>query len=289
VSEIPEFDWSARHTRLRYQTVLTSLAFLMVVVLGVESIQIPGFISFEEKPDVNLIRFSALLFGLFSLISFVTQDALERHLRPLYVSRSSAAIKQVRKEVIQNSNLQNRLSELYTSFESLFDGFEPVQNKQQPWKGEQEIWLPRVIFEGLSAELKSCKAEIIESLHRFDQHFPHAMHHFPNFFPLFEAVEVKVDRIKSALGYIVDKPHVTKGGNEKLEVGFRLSSLNFDRSPVERLFQLCAELEEDLNRLSKIMLSYRVKLFLQTNFLSLILPVLVSSGFILVGIFEWLR
>lgn len=73
-------DWSARHTRLRYQSVLSALAFISVSTLGVGKIELIGFFEFIETPNQSLMRAGCLAFAVFSLLSFAAQDSLENSL-----------------------------------------------------------------------------------------------------------------------------------------------------------------------------------------------------------------
>ncbi len=261
----------------------------MMCNLGVESVKIPGFVTFSENPSPDIIALFLFAFAIFSILSFAIQDNLERHLRPMYVSRTNMSVQQIRKELTQNSNLHSRLRKFYAKFETLFDDFEPMQNTNQPWRGEEEIWFNESEFEAVGAELKSCKKEVIESLNRFEDNFSHSKHHFPNSQPLFAGILAKVVQITSILETVIDAPHVTKGGIEHSKVGFRFSALNFDRKPIDQLVETFVDFEGDLSRLSKVLFSYRLKLFFQTNLLSLVLPVLVSICFILFGVCKWLR
>ena len=88
VSAMPAFtDWSGRHTRLRYQSVLTSMLFLIILIYGVEEVSIPGFFKLERIPDLNIIALGLLVFAIYSITSFIFQHKIEK--RSLSLSSKS--------------------------------------------------------------------------------------------------------------------------------------------------------------------------------------------------------
>lgn len=78
VSGLPTFtDWSGRHTRLRYQCVLSALTFFMVAKYGVKSVGIPGFVILDNTPSENWVLIGLLVFCAYSCLSFRYQHKLE--------------------------------------------------------------------------------------------------------------------------------------------------------------------------------------------------------------------
>lgn len=78
VSEPSFTDWSARHTRLRYQTVLIAFLFLLVCQYEVESMSVPGFLKFDDVPNKLSIGVGLLGFCLYSALGFSLQHRIER-------------------------------------------------------------------------------------------------------------------------------------------------------------------------------------------------------------------
>ena len=77
VSKAAFTDWSGRHTRLRYQSVLFAFLSLLSVMLGVSTIKIPGVLTFEKTIPEYLLVLGVFSFAIFSLISFRYQHAIE--------------------------------------------------------------------------------------------------------------------------------------------------------------------------------------------------------------------
>jgi len=71
-------DWSARHTRLRYQAVISSLAVLAVSVLGLSELKLPFLFEVANQPDYTVAWISLFLFAVFSIVSFYSQSKLEK-------------------------------------------------------------------------------------------------------------------------------------------------------------------------------------------------------------------
>ena len=78
VSAVSVRDYSARHTRLRYQSVLSALLYALVATLEVKELQIPGFFKFCDTPPDWLLHLSAMSFAFYSMVSFFLQDRLEK-------------------------------------------------------------------------------------------------------------------------------------------------------------------------------------------------------------------
>ena len=76
-------DWSSRHTRLRYQAVISSLLGLMGVMYGIDKVKIPGAVEFESNPEDWIVKIGLLAFALFSTVSFYIQHRIESQKFPI--------------------------------------------------------------------------------------------------------------------------------------------------------------------------------------------------------------
>lgn len=71
-------DWEGRHTRLRYQMVLTSLLAYLTGSYAVDKVKVLGIIEFKESPSSELVYFSCLLFSIAFILSFVARTLAEK-------------------------------------------------------------------------------------------------------------------------------------------------------------------------------------------------------------------
>lgn len=76
-------DWSSRHTRLRYQAVLSSLVGLMSVLYGIKTVTIPSVVEFQSSPENWMVQAGLLAFAFFSTISFFVQHRIESQKFPI--------------------------------------------------------------------------------------------------------------------------------------------------------------------------------------------------------------
>jgi|GEM_PF-6629122 len=80
-SEEMRWSFSPKHTRLRYQAVISALFFWAIALYGVESkgFKLPlGIITFKGQPSSTSFEIGSGLFAFFSLVTFVLNGRIER-------------------------------------------------------------------------------------------------------------------------------------------------------------------------------------------------------------------
>jgi len=71
-------DWSGKHTRLRYQMVISCIGILLVSTHEIKSFKFPGFFEFNGIPNYSFIWLSFFSFAVFSTIAFWLQTKFEQ-------------------------------------------------------------------------------------------------------------------------------------------------------------------------------------------------------------------
>ena len=83
IRTIDSKEWSAKHTRLRYQLVISAIIFSCISLYEISQIQIPlAFFEIEkgQGPQKSTMLIGSLLFYLFTLMSFYLRTVNERQL-----------------------------------------------------------------------------------------------------------------------------------------------------------------------------------------------------------------
>jgi len=70
-------DWSGQHTRLKFQMFGSSVVFYLLAKYQVDEMNLLGIFKFSKTPDNSKLSLVVLLFGIFSLVSFVLRSMNE--------------------------------------------------------------------------------------------------------------------------------------------------------------------------------------------------------------------
>ena len=279
-------NWSARHTRLRYQAVLLSLGFMLVVTLGIDKVKIPGFFEFSEPPSADLVEIGALIFALFSVASFIVQDNLERHLSPNVLKRLKVGISYIQKKLTGNEELIASTKLTYERFLSLFDDIRPASNDENPWRGESLYWIEDGLYRPVVNELRSVLSQINQPLNTFLADLNAAKMHFPNVLPLYEGLQHQAQGIQTSLSGIKYSPKSQKGSSPESH-GFDPLDIDFEANVLSRLLDRINQMNTDILALKKIESHYRWKVNFLRMFLSFTMPLIASVLFIIFGAYKW--
>ena len=132
VSEPSFSDWSGRHTRLRFQTVLASLMFFLVLIYGVGAVSVPGFLKLQVVPSKEKVAISLLCFAIYSLISFFFQHRLENRSLPITSKNSRELPKKL-------ADAYNWVGDEENDFEGLCELIAPSSRSLGNVRGAQVI------------------------------------------------------------------------------------------------------------------------------------------------------
>lgn len=103
-------DWSARHVRLRFEMIVSSVLFYLIGSYGAETVNLP-IITLPKIFDERLLISLALGFSIFTILSFFVRSQYERSLWPKQELVAWSEINQLKNEYTSIlSNLEKTLN-----------------------------------------------------------------------------------------------------------------------------------------------------------------------------------
>ena len=247
-------DWSSRHTRLRYQSVLFSLFVFMAAVYGIKELNLPTIIKFEKSPSKIIIHIGLLAFASYSIVSFKLQHSMESRNQPNFIREFKIIIEQLKRS-------------LYGQKESLHELFKVAKSKLDRIDKSNILENDMRIYEEVSSNLSN-KGDWEYYIHLFLETKEELNKISPGFFSIGNQVVSNLQVFEKALSNLCDDLNqFVESRDEQLIAQIDLNMFGLQQESKEIPDKLL-DLHRDLHKFSKskyvhtTLLPYTIPLFL---------------------------
>ena len=264
-------DWSGRHTRLRYQTVLSATIFYTAIILGIKSLKLPGVIEFEKQFDDPQIKLGLFIFAIFSLISFIFQHRLEKRGEPNYCSDLQRILRSLKEKLSDDeANFKNSLSKVSTKLEKIDEGA-PFREKAEQIK---DVAIGFIKWKNLQPEfqiLTTAKTEISKLS-------PGDLSEGNVFLRQLESFEAGCKDIEGIIGALIKKCREGRWSKESLTEIISKTSL---------LTENLNNLEASLSVFEIDLIAHSKTRMIHASLLSFTIPLTISIGLLAMGVLKY--
>jgi len=284
VSEAISLDWSSRHTRLRYQTVLAALAFAASARYGVKEIKLPFFVTFERTPEDSLVLIGFFLFFLFSLGSFVSQHLVENRVSPDYSLEIQNVLRSLKTKVLQdNAAMESYLLKITRMHEQL------SHLSQQVAEEEDQLWLEET--ESLSFDKLEDWVDFIKS--RYDEealgYSSEIERYFPSKFSSYASIKRSMNNALDAFLVFAERSAGSSRSERSFNVFFRKASVERMPGDIENIGDGIRSLSAAFSKMDNELIALKAHRNVHSILLAFLFPIAASVLLVFFGIYEVLK
>lgn len=254
-------DWSSRHTRLRYQSVLFSLFVFMAAIYGIKELNLPTIIKFEKPPSKIIIHIGLLAFASYSIVSFVLQHSIESRSQPNFIREFKIIIEQLKRS-------------LYGQKDSLHESFKLAGSKLNRIDKSNILENDMRIYEEVNFNLSS-KNDWQYYINLFLETKEELNKISPGFFSIGNQVVSNLEVFEKALSnFFDDLSQFVRSKDEELITQIDLNMFGLEQESKE-IPEKLSDLHGDLHKFSKsrymhtTLLPYTIPLFLSISMTAL--------------------
>ena len=260
-------DWSARHVRLRFEMLISAVVFYLVSLHGIGVVNLP-FIKLPKNFDQNTFICLALGFAVFALISFVVRSEYERALWPKQELLKHHEITQFSNDF---KNIKNEFFQLIIEEEGVNNFLVKFHKKQNEIRQNN---YSISVFQQLLSDLHE-ENGVNSPVH-------------PKFW---SKMVLDFERIRKISDDLYSLSNLLELKNDKFSIYMRnLSSVPDDvRKYQDRIKINFKNISPQMNERVSYLYKYSKIKWFQTQFLSVVVPVLTASVFIFLGSYKLLN
>lgn len=259
-------DWSARHVRLRFEMLISAIVFYLVSLHGVGVVNLP-FINLPKNFDQNTFICLSLGFAVFALISFVVRSEYERALWPKQELLKHQEITQFSNDF---DNIKNEFFELISEDEGVNNFLNKFHKKRNEIrKNNYSI----SVFQQLLSDLHD-ENGVNSPVHpkfwsKVVLDFERIRKISDDLYSLSNQLELKNGKFSVYMRNLISVPDDVRKYQDEIKINFK---------------NISPQMNERISYLYK---HSKIKWF-QTQFLSVVIPVLTASVLIFMGSYKLL-
>lgn len=273
-------DWSARHTRLRYQTVLMSILLFMAVKYGVKDITLPFFISIEEKPSTCLVLIGISAFYVFSAGSFLSQHLFERRMNPDISENVSLIIKRLKQKVLEDKAALKAYLEIARRIEGeLSNQIESDDTSKQLWLEEKDS----IIYSKLSDWADFLKSRYEKETSRYEEDISKL---FTGQFSKWALVSGSFNDALDAFKLFGKRSSGKSQSGDRMNVFFRVKNVKKMPADISEIEKEISSVSSAFEAFEKDLGAFKTHRFIHAGLLSFWLPITFSITLIGLSIIE---